>query len=309
MDYAIGIDLGGSSVKAVAITSEGEVLQRQNQDFDSSEQLDFAKTIKDVFFGMQEKQGREANCFGLAAPGLASRDHTSIAVMPGRLHGLEGLNWAEYLGARRAVPVLNDAHAALLGEAWLGAARGMTDVIMLTLGTGVGGAAIVDGNLLQGHLGRAGHLGHNCLDMRAPSDVVGIPGSVEYFVGNWNILDRSNGRFPTTHALIEAFNRHDGDASEIWMNSIRALACTIATYVNVFDPEAVIIGGGIARAGKTLFEPLEKELRPIEWQPNGHKVKLIPAQLGEFAGAIGSARNALNYCRAESMGSRHSISV
>ncbi|HEV8544626.1 MAG TPA: ROK family protein, partial [Verrucomicrobiae bacterium] len=169
---------------------------------------------------------------------------------------------------------------------------------MLTLGTGVGGAAIVDGRLLEGHIGRAGHLGHNCLDMDAPPDITGIPGSVEFFVGNYNIQERTEGKFPTTHALIEAFNRGDGDATEIWMCSIKALACTISTYINVLDPEAVIIGGGVARAGKALFDPLERALRPIEWQPGGHSVKLIPAELGEFAGAIGSARNALNTCSA-----------
>jgi glucokinase len=189
---------------------------------------------------------------------------------------------------------LNDAHAALLGEAWQGAARGMEDVIMLTLGTGVGGAAIVDGRLLQGHIGRAGHLGHNCLNMDAPKDVTGIPGSIEYFIGNWNIQDRTGGRFPTTHALVDAFARGDPFATHVWINSMRALAATVATYINVLDPEAVIIGGGVARAGKALFDSLEEALRPIEWQPGGHKVKLVPAQLGEFAGAIGSAKNGLD---------------
>lgn len=298
MGYAIGIDLGGSSVKAVAVTSEGQVLQRVNEEFDAGEHLDFASTIASVFRRLQDAQGSSAECFGVAAPGLAARDHRSIAFMPGRLHGLEGLDWTRHLHAARTVPVLNDAHAALLGEAWLGAARGFEDVIMITLGTGVGGAAIVDGRLLQGHIGRAGHLGHNCLDMDSPPDVTGIPGSVEYFMGNWNIGERTNGRFPTTHALIDAVRAGDEGAQKIWARSIRALACSISSYANLFDPEAVIIGGGIARAGATLFEPLEKELRPIEWQPGGHQVKLLPAELGEFAGAIGSARNALNCCEA-----------
>ena len=294
MDYAIGIDLGGSSVKAVAISPTGDILQRINQDFDAGQQLDFAETIKQVILEIQKQQGNDAHGCGLAAPGLASRDHSAIAHMPGRLHGLEGLNWTEYLGTKSKVPVLNDAHAALLGEAWLGAAREMEDVIMLTLGTGVGGAAIVDGRLLQGHIGRAGHLGHNCLNMDAPKDVTGIPGSIEYFIGNWNIKERTGGRYPTTHALVDAFSRDDPYATHIWINSMRALAATVATYINVLDPEAVIIGGGVARAGRALFDSLEEALRPIEWQPGGHKVKLVPAKLGEFAGAIGSARNALD---------------
>ena len=289
--------MGGSSVKAVAMTPTGEVLQRVNAEFDAGENLGFTEAIKEVFEGIQQKQGGEAVSCGLAAPGLASKDHYSIAHMPGRLHGLEGLNWTEFLGTRAKVPVLNDAHAALVGEAWLGAAKGMSDVIMLTLGTGVGGAAIVDGNLLQGHIGRAGHLGHNCLNMDAPKDVTGIPGSIEYFVGNWNIQERTGGRFATTHAVVDAFMRGDPYATHVWITSMRALAATVATYINVLDPEAVIIGGGIARAGKALFDSLEEALRPIEWQPGGHKVRLVPAQLGEYAGAIGSAKNGLNYAK------------
>jgi len=296
MDYAIGIDLGGSSVKAVAVATEGEILQKENRDFDADQKLDFAETIKEVFYSMQEKQGREATCFGIAAPGLASRDNFSIAHMPGRLQGLEGLNWTKFLGAKKKVPVLNDAHAALLGEAWLGAARGLRNVIMLTLGTGVGGAAIVDGKLLHGAIGRAGHLGHNCVDMTAPVDVTGVPGSVEYFIGNYNIEERSRGKFATTHELVAAYDAGDSNAKSIWESSLQALACSISSFINILDPEAVILGGGVARAGKSLFIPLEKMLRPIEWQPGGHTVKLIPAQLGEFAGALGSARNGLDLC-------------
>jgi glucokinase len=305
MDYAIGIDLGGSSVKAVAVTPSGEILQRENRDFNAAEQLEFAETIRLLFHSIQKNQGQPAACFGLAAPGLASDDNTAIAHMPGRLQGLEGLNWTAFLKAKGKVPVLNDAHAALLGEAWLGAARGMNNVLILTLGTGVGGAAIVDGRLLHGAIGRAGHLGHNCLDVAAPKDVTGIPGSIEYFIGNYNIQERSRGRFSTTHDLVRAYDSGDSEARSIWQNSLRALACSVSSFINILDPEAVIIGGGIARAGKSLFDPLEELLRPIEWQPGGHKVPLIPAQLGEFAGALGSARNGFDHCGLmQSQGSR-----
>jgi glucokinase len=73
---------------------------------------------------------------------------------------------------------------------------------------------------------------------------------------------------------------------------VRELACAIGSFINVFDPEIVIIGGGIAAAGKTLFDPLERYLRPVEWQPGGHKVPVAPAKLGEHAGALGAARRA-----------------
>jgi glucokinase len=212
--------------------------------------------------------------------------------MPGRLHGLEGLDWTKFLGAANPVPVLNDGHAALLGEAWVGAAKGLDNVIMLTLGTGVGGAAIVDGHLLRGNLGRAGHLGHICLDTGGPPDVTNTPGSLEVAIGNCTIGERTHGRFQSTHELIAAHARGDNEATAVWLTSVQALACAIASFANILDPEAVILGGGIARAGRTLFEPLEKFLEPIEWRPGGARVRVLSARLGEFAGAFGAAGNA-----------------
>lgn len=285
--------MGGSCVKAVEVTREGEVLRRQIKDFSPTEQLDWARAVGAAMEDAQTAQSAPPLRIGLSAPGLAARDGLSIAFMPGRLKGLEGLNWTEHLKNETPVPVLNDAHAALLAEAWVGAARGTASAIMLTLGTGVGGAAIVDGHLLKGQIGRAGHLGHNCLDPDGPRDITGIPGSIEMMIGNCTISERTRGRFRTTHELVHAFEQEDEHATKYWLISVQALACSIASYINTFDPEVVVVGGGIARAGKSLFEPLEKFLRPIEWQPGGHSVPVVPARLGEYAGAIGAARNAL----------------
>jgi glucokinase len=213
--------------------------------------------------------------------------------MPSRLQGLEGLDWTQFLGGGRPVPVLNDAHAALLGECWIGAAQGFHNVVMLTIGTGVGGAAMVDGKLLRGHLGRAGHLGHICLDPQGRPDITGTPGSLENAIGNCTIRRRTHGRFQSTHDLVAAYRDGNSEATAIWLKSVRELACAIISFINILDPEAVIIGGGIARSGDGLFEPLQRYVDEIEWRPHGHGVKILPAQLGEFAGAYGAARTAL----------------
>lgn len=297
MDYSLGIDLGGSSVKTVAVTPEGRTLDQSNREFDAEAGMDWARTIAAGAEELQAGRGEPAACMGLSAPGLAARDGRSIAHMPGRLQGLEGLDWTRHLKARQPVPVLNDAQAALLGEAWLGAARGFENVIMLTLGTGVGGAAMVDGHLLRGQIGRAGHLGHTCLDMHGPPDVCGTPGSLEVAMGNCTIRERTGGRFGSTHELVAAHLAGDRQATEVWDRSIRALACAVVSFINLFDPEAVIIGGGIARAGQALFEPLQREVATMEWRPGGHAARLLPAQLGELAGAYGAARQALNGLR------------
>jgi glucokinase len=293
MPYALGIDLGGTSIKAVAVTPEGKVLARDNRPFDPAVKFDWAETIRALASELQSQQSAPASGIGISAPGLAARDARSIAFMPERLQGLERLVWSDYLKAPFAIPVLNDAHSALLGEVWIGAARGLQNVILLTLGTGVGGAAMVDGRLLRGHIGRAGHLGHISLDPNGSPDCTGTPGALENAIGNYTIEQRTGGRFKTTHDLIEAHQAGDQLATTVWLTSVKALAAAICSFVNILDPEAAIIGGGIARAGDALFKPLREFLDTMEWQPGGHTVKLLPAQLGEFAGAFGAASNAL----------------
>ena len=287
---AIGIDLGGTQIKGVLVSAEGGVLRREVRAThdDGGDAMGWAETIR----ALADELGRALPA-GLSAPGLVARDRRSVSFLPGRLNGLEGLDWTAFFGRAALVPVTNDAHASLLGEVWLGAARGLRDAILLTLGTGVGGAILSDGKLLRGHLGRAGHLGHICLDVHGTPSIVGMPGALECAIGNYNIRERTGGRFDTTHALIDAYRTGDEFAREVWLKSVRALACAIASFINILDPEAIILGGGIAQAGDALFEPLRGELAKIEWRPAGHTARLLPAALGEWAGAIGAAREAL----------------
>ena len=186
--------------------------------------------------------------------------------------------------------MLNDAHAATVGESWIGAARGVQNAILLTLGTGVGGGVIVDGKLLQGATGRAGHLGHITLDMHGPPDIVGMPGSLEDCIGNHNVSARSGGSFHSTFELLEALAAGDRAATECWRRSVRGLAVGIASLINAFDPEVVVLGGGIAECGPVLFDPLQEFLDEVEWRPTGEGVRIVAATLGEMAGAIGAAR-------------------
>lgn len=289
MKTAVGIDLGGTQIKAVLVTENGEVLRRELRPTSGDESdCAFPRTIRALAVELGP-----ALPIGISAPGLASADRRSIAHLPGRLHGIEGLDWTSFIGREQLIPVINDAQSALVAEAWIGAARGVRDAILITLGTGVGGAILSDGRILRGHLGRAGHLGHLCLDPDGPRSIVGMPGALECWIGNYNVSERSAGRFTTTHELIAAFEAGDDFARDIWLRSIRALACAIASLINVLDPEVVIIGGGIAQANDTLFKPLRAELAKIEWQPGGHAVQIRPAQLGEWAGAIGAAKTAL----------------
>jgi len=286
--WILGLDLGGTRLKAFGLTPEGVEIVRATVPSGGD---DWKQSVKRCVDQLLEIHGAPVS-IGVAAPGLPAGDARSIAHMPGRLTGLAGLDWQEFLGFDKPVPVLNDAHAALLGEVWLGAAKSLRDVILLTLGTGVGGAALTNGRLLRGHLGRAGHFGHISIHAGGPPDIVNTPGSLEDAVGNHSVHARSAGRFLSTTDLIAAANAGDPRAATLWQTTIRDLAAGIASLINVLDPEAVVLGGGIAEAGDDLFLPLAAEMERVEWRPLGHGVPILHAALGEWAGAIGAAANA-----------------
>lgn len=291
--YVLGIDVGVTNVKAVCIDAMPQpgpyqIYERPTH----AERADWPSGVAELIKTIETING-PARGVGLAAPGIAQPDGTHIAWMQGRLAEVQDLNWSEFL--KRPVPVLNDAQAALLGEAWVGAARGSANVMLLTLGTGVGGALMVDGKLLKGSSGRAGHLGHVSLNPEGDLDIANSPGSLENAIGNCTVSDRTHGRFETTHDLIAAFESGDTEAARVWLTSIRNLAAAIASLINVVDPEVIVIGGGIGQASyESLREPLARELERFEWRPLGRGVRIVAATCGAFSGAVGAAKNALD---------------
>jgi glucokinase len=291
-DYAIGVDLGATNIKLVAVTPWGEVLDQNRVATEDQFSTAWADRIRDWIRKTEAACGVAAH-IGIASPGLAARDHRSITWMMGRMSGVMYFDWGTYL-RRDNVSVLNDAHAALLGEIWMGAARGAADVVMLTLGTGVGGAIVSQGRLLRGAIGRAGHLGHISLDPAGEKDIVNTPASLENAIGECTLPARSGGKFTATRDLLAAVARNDDDAARVWLSSLRALAAGIVSIINVVDPELIIIGGGVAQAGDALLAPLEKLLDELEWRPNGHRVRIAAAELGDRAGALGAASFAMN---------------
>lgn len=301
MEYAIGIDLGGTHIKTVAITPQGEVLKKISRDTkDTSDLSDtnihepvWAAEVKELVVSLESALGTAPAFIGLCAPGLAAKDKRSIAFMPGRMAGLEGFDWTGYLGFKKQVQVANDAHAALMGEVWQGAGVGLQSVIMLTLGTGVGGAIMHEGHLMKGQIGRAGSFGHICLNPDLPADDVCMPGSLETTIGDRSVAARSESRFSSTKELVSAARNGDELAKRVWERSVVNLACGIASLINVLDPEAVIIGGGISKAAEDLYVPLRKELAKVEWRPDGWSVPVKEAALDEWSGAFGAAYYAI----------------
>lgn len=296
MSWAAGIDVGGTNVKAVAVADDGTVLERLTSATadGTATPAQWLGAARNAIARFRRARGSAPAAVGVCAPGIAAPDGRRIAHLPGKLHGLTSIDWTDALGEARHVPVLNDAHAALLGEVWTGAARGRRHVVMLTLGTGIGGAVLADGRLLRGAIGRAGHIGHLSLDPEGPVSITGMPGAIEVMFGDYTVAARTGGRFHDTAALVAAHRAGDAEASRYWLKSVRALGTAIGSCINLFDPELVVLGGGIVNAGDALFVPLAAEIERVEWRPGGHRVQIVAATLGEWAGGIGAAWQALH---------------
>lgn len=293
MNYSIGIDLGGTNIKVAALGVNGETLVRETCETGIDENLQWAETLAARIKAVENKIKQPPAAIGLASPGIVGQDGRRMAAVTGHLEGIENFDWAEFLKPFHPV-LLNDAHAALLGEVAQGAARGVRNAVLITLGTGVGGAILSNGRLLKGNLGRAGHLGHICLNIDGARDSNGIPGTLEAAIGNQTLARRSENLFSVTEELVAAYLAGDEAAERVWRRSVYHLACAVTSLINVVDPEIVVIGGGIARAGDALFDPLRQYLEQMEWRALGFRVPIVPALLGTFAGAVGAAFHAMH---------------
>lgn len=292
MRTAIGIDLGCTNIKAVLVDESGTILEQSRQETREQDDKHWKGEVAAIISDLR-KRAPSADAIGLCAPGLANATNTRIDCMPGRLPGLEKFNWSDHTGEK--IFVLNDAHAALTAEAAFGAGKGMKNIIMITLGSGVGGGIFLDGKLYQGTYQMAGHFGHMTVDADTHSrDVTNMPGSIEDAIGNITVAQRSYGRYNTTYELIEAYRAGEVFATWLWLDSVRKLAISIASAINLISPEAVIIGGGIAHAGDTLMQPLTAFLELYEWRPGGKQTAVLPAAFSDMAGALGAAGFALS---------------
>ncbi|MBK5194253.1 MAG: ROK family protein, partial [Flavobacteriaceae bacterium] len=268
-DIAIGVDLGGTRIKAVAINQEGKLLYEHNQPTNDGNDKVWKNAVKTAVGELQNRLGIKNVVIGISAPGLPNSTNSAIAFMPGRMQGLENFSWSDFLETKTFV--MNDAISAMMAEARFGAAKNKKNVIMLTLGTGVGGAILIDGKPYQGSFSKAGHIGHMVIDSDGEPDIIGIPGSLEDAIGNCTIEKRSSGKYSSTQDLLFAYKNGNDFATEIWLTSVKKLAVALASLTNILSPEMIILGGGITEAGKDLFNPLEKLMEKYEWRTGGNK--------------------------------------
>ncbi len=298
MTTAIGVDLGGTNIKGVLLSAKGEVLMQTVQKTASDTACNpteqpWKNMVKQMVNELRSHSPQPVSAIGLAAPGLPNECNSAIRILPGRLSGLEHFVWSDYLDEKE-VWVTNDAHAALIAEAVFGVGKGIRNIVMLTLGTGVGGGLLINGELYQGNFQMAGHLGHMTLDVdRDDPGITGMPGTLENAIGDATVGKRSFGRFTSTKALVEAYEAGDTFATYVWLNSVRKLALGLCSLNNLLSPDLIILGGGITKTGESLYKPLAEFMGVYEWKNVGKKCPVRHANYHDFAGAVGAAGFAL----------------
>ena len=252
--------------------------------------------------------GHRVGAVGIGFPGVIDA-RRGLVIMPPNF----GEGWAQYPLAQALEAatglrtfLVNDARAFTFAEARLGAARGRTDVLGITLGTGVGGGLVLDGQLYIGKFCTAGEFGHQLYDPHGPSCGCGSPGCIEVYAsgpslvaaaarplrqGRANILreliEGDLGRL-SPKLIVQAADRGDNECLEILDRAAHALAVGIANITHVINPEVVVVGGGVARAGDTLLGPIREHTRRLA-RMVGRVPDIVAATLGDHAGLIGAA--------------------
>jgi glucokinase len=303
----LGIDIGGAQIKAGMVDEEGAILASRT--VDTPPDLEgFLPSLHDAIRWLLEATALPAGV-GVGCKGIINPDSTLVEVLPGSLHYLEGLRLADLVGLPSDVPVFadNDARVALAGEMVWGAAKGCQNVIMLTLGMGVGGAVIANGHLLRGHAGVAGHLGHLTVDPDGPLCACGNRGCLETVFSARAIegeawaavhrgchstltrLFRSQPQLATCRTIFQAASEGDELSQSIIGKAIQGLAAGIAGLLHVFDPEAVILGGHVVDAGAELLVPLREEVWARSRGLLCREVPILEQQVADKSGIVGAA--------------------
>lgn len=297
--YYLGIDIGGTKIKTVILDNGGAIIGKDETLTEDSplNKGVWKEKIIALIHEKSEKYGKGAFndlICGISAPGLVDVENKKTLYMPERLEGIENFDWSGAL--QRDIRVINDGHSACLAEyESFYRAEGIQDMLMLTLGTGVGGGIIIGGKLHQGHLQRAGHVGHMTLGHKGPQTMTNMPGSLEYAVGNFSVLERTHGTYKNVQELVNAHQKGNAMATLWWLESVEKLAIALASLNNILAPQLIVLGGGIvAGAKESLMAPLRDFMHLYEWRPGKNTVKVTEAKHGGYAGAIGAAFYAKN---------------
>ncbi|MFW6296604.1 MAG: ROK family protein [Halothece sp.] len=284
----IGIDLGGTAIKLGRFRQDGSCIESLTI---PTPQPSTPEAVVNAIAATITQLKGNSIAIGLGTPGPADAEGR-IAKVAINLAGWQNVPLADWLEEKTGLPTIiaNDANCAGLGEAWLGAGKRFNNLILLTLGTGVGGAIILDGKLFVGHSGAAGELGLITLNPNGPLCNSGNSGSLEQYA-SIRAIRRETGKEPAELGkLAQAGNT---EALAFWEEYGRLLGAGLASLIYVLTPEAVVIGGGISASAEFFFPAMLAEIEQRVLLSSRIGLQVLTAELGNNAGMVGAAKLAL----------------
>jgi len=315
MRYIVGIDLGGTNIVSGCLAEDGSAIHGVRSVPTGAEEGSEA-VVQRIIAAAQESISETRQAVpdadligaGIGAPGPLDTRSGIVLLTP-------NLGWVNMplrrrlqdgLGLRTALD--NDANCAVLGEWWMGAARGTRMAVGLTIGTGIGGGIIIDGRLYHGASDIAGEVGHMTIDANGRRCKCGNYGCIEAYASGPNIALRAvealesgaESSLPgyvggdltriTAQTVYQAAHAGDDLALEVVRDTAKFLGAAVASLINIFNPEAVVIVGGVTLAGESLFEPLRREVSRRAFKPAVSVCRIVPGELTGVAGVYGAAR-------------------
>jgi glucokinase len=304
----IGVDLGGTKLLAGAVDADLNVHHRAYRLARGDDQEAVLDTVLDAVAEAITASESEVRAVGFGIPSLIDQER-GVAVTTPHLP-LADVPFRDVMAERLGLPVFldNDANCAILAEHRAGAAAGARHAVMLTLGTGIGGGIVVDGRLVHGATGAAGELGHMTVDEDGPPCPSGCPnhGCLEALASGTALgreaervaraapesgLGRALAAGREITGALTTELAHDGDpaARDVVALIGERLGIGIASLVNIFNPEVVVIGGGVIAAGDLLLEPARQVVRERALSPSRDVARVVPARFGAESGLLGAA--------------------
>lgn len=313
-EYVVGVDFGGTHLRAALIDREGRILKRVKRKTMADRGADvvfdrIAEAVRDTVDGLQD--GDSLVGVGVIAPGPLDPFKGIVFYAP-------NLNWenvplVDELEARLGYRVFagNDANLAALAEHRYGAGKGLTDLIYMTISTGIGGGVIINNEMLLGSNGQAAEVGHMQIMPEGPLCGCGQRGCVEALASGTNIGRIANERLRngvesvlqshegevTAKEVVEAAQQGDRLALELLNEAGAYIGLALTNLVHIFNPQRFVFGGGVSNAGDLLFEPIRRALKRRTIPSYHDTFDIVPAELGDNVGLLGAA--ALAFARVD----------
>jgi len=306
----LAIDLGGTKIITAIISSKVTAKEYQLTLAEEGPQSVIKRVLSmiDHLLSLRNLDPPQLDSISIAAAGAIDIEKGLVTLSP-NLPGWRDIPLRDMVGEKYGVNtfLINDASAAALGEHYFGAGKGINNLVMLTVGTGIGGGIIINGKLYSGPSGSAGEIGHMTIDVNGPKCSCGNIGCLERLVSGTAVAEEAirrlsqgeksslaefgGGKIKSITAEKVSLAAQNGDslALEVISKAATYLGIGLVNLVNIFNPEMIIIGGGLAKVGDLLLEPARRVVRERAFQLSARLVRIVPAQLGDDAAVLGAA--------------------